>query len=301
MIVALTGATGFVGQAVLDAAARKGIAVRALTRRPQPVREGVTWVEGSLADTKSLNSLCQDVDSVIHVAGLTNTPDPAEFEEANVVGTRRLLHAAKSAGVKRFVFTSSLSAREPSLSLYGASKANAESFVETCGLDFTIVRPPAVYGPRDKDMFELFRAAKYGVVPVPPKGSTSIIHVDDLAECLLALAPAGTASGATLEPDDGREGGYEHGEMAKLIGKAVGRKVLAPHLPAPLLRMAARGDLMLRGDEAKLTADRVGYMVHPDWVCRPERAVPSEIWGPRIKGPEGFKATAQWYEAEGWL
>ena len=301
MIAALTGATGFVGQAVLDAAARSGIEVRALTRRAQPARDGVTWIEGSLANTQSLQSLCEGADSVIHVAGLTNTPDPAEFEEANVIGTRRLLHAAKSAGVDRFVFTSSLSAREPSLSLYGASKANAEAHVETSGLDFTIVRPPAVYGPRDKDMFELFRAAKYGVVPVPPKGRTSIIHVDDLAECLLALAPAGTASGATLEPDDGREGGYEHGEMAKLIGKAVGRSVFAPNLPAPLLRLAARGDRLLRGDKAKLTADRVGYMAHPDWVCRPERAVSSDIWTPRIKGPEGFAATAQWYAAEGWL
>ena len=301
MKIALTGATGFVGKAVLNAASRQGIEVRALTRRPGDPGVGVEWVEGSLSDTASLKSLCEGADSVVHVAGLTNTPDLDQFEEVNVTGTRRLMHAAQAAGVERFVFTSSLSAREPSLSAYGASKANAEAFVETSGLDFTIVRPPAVYGPHDSDMFELFRAARYGIVPVPPKGRTSIIHVDDLAECLLALAPAGTAPGATLEPDDGREGGYEHGEMAKLIGKAVGKNVLAPHLPAPLLRLAARGDRMVRGDEAKLTADRVGYMIHPDWVCRPERAVPQDIWQPRISGPEGLAATARWYEREGWL
>ena len=301
MKIALTGATGFVGKAVLNAASRQGIEVRALTRRPGYPGIGVEWVEGSLSDTASLKSLCECVDSVVHVAGLTNTPDLDQFEEVNVTGTRMLMHAAQAAGVERFVFTSSLSAREPSLSAYGASKANAEAFVETSGLDFTIVRPPAVYGPHDTDMFELFRAARYGIVPVPPKGRASIIHVDDLAECLLALAPAGTATGATLEPDDGREGGYEHGEMAKLIGKAVGKNVLAPHLPAPLLRLAARGDRMVRGDEAKLTADRVGYMIHPDWVCRPERAVPADIWTPRIEGPEGFKATARWYAEEGWL
>ncbi|MBY6218437.1 NAD-dependent epimerase/dehydratase family protein [Qipengyuania aquimaris] len=301
MTIALTGATGFVGQAVLDAAARAGLPVRALTRREQSPRDGVTWVEGSLSDTPSLEQLVRGAEAIVHVAGLTNTPDPAEFEEANVIGTRRLLHAAKRADVPRFVFTSSLSAREPSLSLYGASKANAEAFVETSGLDFTIVRPPAVYGPRDKDMFELFRSAKYGFVPVPPKGSTSIIHVDDLAECLLALAPAGTASGATLEPDDARSGGYEHGELAKLIGQAVGKNVLAPNIPAPLLRLVAKGDRLLRGDKAKLTPDRVGYMVHPDWVCLPERAVPAEIWTPRLPGPEGLAATARWYEREGWL
>lgn len=301
MIVALTGATGFVGQAVLDAAARQGIEVRALTRRPQPPRGGVTWVEGSLGETGSLLELCQGAQSVIHVAGLTNTPDPAEFEEANVTGTRKVLHAVKRSDVPRFVFTSSLSAREPSLSLYGSSKANAEAHVEASGLDYTIVRPPAVYGPRDRDMFELFRAAKYGVVPVPPRGHTSIIHVDDLAECLLALAPAGSASGALLEPDDGREGGYEHGHMAKLIGQAVGKRVFAPHLPAFVLSLGAKIDRLMRGDAAKLTADRVGYMVHPDWVCRPEHAVPQDIWQPRITGPAGFEQTARWYEREGWL
>lgn len=301
MTVALTGATGFVGQAVLDAAAKKGMAVRALTRRTQAPRDGVTWIEGSLSDPKSLATLCEGADCVVHVAGLTNTPDPAEFEEANVIGTRKLLHAAKSQGAGRFVFTSSLSAREPSLSLYGASKANAEAFVETSGLDFTIVRPPAVYGPRDKDMFELFRSAKFGVVPVPPKGRASIIHVDDLAECLLALSPAGTAPGATLEPDDGQHRGYEHGELARLIGRAMGKRVLAPHLPAALLRIGAQADRLLRGDDAKLTHDRVGYMVHDDWVCRPDRAVPEGIWTPRIPGEEGLAATADWYKREGWL
>ena len=301
MIVALTGATGFVGQAVLDAAQRLGIEVRALTRRTQKPRQGVTWVEGRLSDSGSLERLCQGADSVVHVAGLTNTPDPRQFDVANVEGTTRLMDAARAVGVQRFVFTSSLSAREPSLSLYGASKARAEGFVETSGLDFTIVRPPAVYGPRDKDMFELFRSAKYGVVPVPPRGHTSIIHVDDLADCLLALAPAGVGSGGTLEPDDGKPGGYEHGELARLIGKALGRKVFAPHLPAPILKLAARGDRLLRGDEAKLTPDRVGYMVHPDWVCRPERAAPPEVWTPRIPGAQGLAMTARWYEREGWL
>ena len=301
MIVALTGATGFVGQAVLDAAERQGIEVRALTRHTQEPRKDVTWVEGSLSDSASLERLCQGADSVIHVAGLTNTPDPRQFDVANVEGTTRLMDAARAVGVQRFVFTSSLSAREPSLSLYGASKAKAEGFIETSGLDFTIVRPPAVYGPRDKDMFELFRSAKYGVVPVPPRGRTSIIQVDDLAECLLALAPAGVASGATLEPDDGKPGGYEHGELARLIGKAVGRKVFAPHLPKPILKLAARGDRLLRGDNAKLTPDRVGYMAHPNWVARSDRKVPAAVWQPHVDGATGLAQTAEWYRRAGWL
>ena len=81
----------------------------------------------------------------------------------------------------------------------------------------------------------------------------------------------------------------------------MGKRVLAPHLPAPLLRLAAKGDRALRGDEAKLTPDRAGYMAHPDWVCDPARAVPVEIWKPRISGPDGLRQTADWYRAQGWL
>ena len=93
----------------------------------------------------------------------------------------------------------------------------------------------------------------------------------------------------------------EHAELAKLIGRAMGKRVFTPHLPAPLLRLAAKADRALRGDEAKLTPDRAGYMAHPDWVCDPARAVPVEIWKPRITGPDGLRQTADWYRAQGWL
>ena len=299
MTIALTGATGFVGQAVLDAAAGGG-AIRALTRRPQAARAGVDWIEGTLSDRPSLASLVEGAEAVVHVAGLTNAPDPADFHAANVEGTQNLLRACQDAGVRRFVFVSSLSAREPGLSRYGASKDEAEKWVGASGLDWTIVRPPAVYGPRDNDMLELFRAARFGVVPVPPRGRTSIIHVVDLARCLLALG-AQDGSGHIFEPDDGRPGGYEHAELAKLIGRAVGKRVIAPHLPAPLLRLAAKADRALRGDRAKLTPDRAGYMAHPDWVCDPAHAVQSSVWTPRIEGTQGLKQTAEWYRTEGWL
>ena len=275
--------------------------VRALTRRHKAAREGVEWVEGDLDNKSALQTLVSGATTVFHVAGLTNSPDPADFHQANVVGTRNVIRAMQDERVQRLVFVSSLSAREPELSRYGASKYEAEKWVGASGLDYTIVRPPAVYGPRDKDMFELFRAAQYGVVPVPPKGRTSIIHVDDLAECLLALAPPGVLTGAIVEPDDGRPGGYEHGEMAKLIGKAVGKRVFAPHLPKSVLSLAAAADRLMRGDEAKLTADRVGYMVHPDWVCDPGRAAPTANWRPRIPGEQGFASTAEWYRKAGWL
>ncbi|GMM93248.1 NAD-dependent epimerase/dehydratase family protein [Qipengyuania sp. MTN3-11] len=302
MKLAITGATGFVGQAVLDMAATESADVRALTRRAQEPRSGVEWIPGSLDEPAALADLVSGADAVLHVAGLTNALHPEEFDRANVDGTARMIDAARAGGAARFVFVSSLSAREPSLSNYGRSKARAEALVQDSGLDWTIVRPPAVYGPRDTEMFELFRAAKSRIVPLPPRGRTSIIHVDDLARLLIALAADGLRTfGATIEPDDGTPGGYTHKELARLIGSAVGRRVFAPHLPKSLLFAAARADRLLRGRKAKLTPDRAGYMVHPDWVCDPAKAVPGDVWAPRIAGPEGLAATAAWYREQGWL
>jgi nucleoside-diphosphate-sugar epimerase len=302
--LAITGATGFVGSAVLDEALRQGHTVRALARREQAPRAGVEWVRGDLGDEAALAALVQGADAVVHVAGLTNTPDPAQFEAANVTGTANVLAAMTEAGVKRLVFVSSLSARQPELSRYGASKADAEALVEASGLDWTTVRPPAVYGPRDIDMLDLFRAAKWGVVPLPPGGATSIIHAEDLARLLVVLATSNAAATKKqiYEPDDGREGGWSHKELAQAIGRAMGRgRVFAPHLPRAVLEAAAAADRLARGDKAKLTADRVGYMAHPNWVARFDRKPPPGLWQPRIAGEEGLKATAEWYRREGWV
>lgn len=302
MILAVTGGTGFVGQAVLDEAGNRGLTVQALARREQSPRHGVNWVGGDLHDQAALAALVQGADAVLHIAGVVNTPDPAGFHHGNVEGTERLVDAARAAGVLRFIFVSSLSAREPGLSAYGRSKRHAEEVVQTSGLDWTIVRPPAIYGPRDAEMLDLFKAARWGVVPMPPAGQASMIHVDDLARLLIALVDAGElASERIFEPDDGRSGGWSHHEMAQAIGAAVGRRVWAPNLPKAMLSAAARLDKTLRGKAAKLTPDRVGYMSHPDWVSGPDRAVPAAIWQPQVETGEGLKATAAWYRAQGWL
>ena len=314
--LAITGGTGFVGQALLDRVRPTASLpedencldrVRALARREQEQRDGVEWVAGSLADESALAELAQGAGALIHIAGLTNTPDPADFETVNVAGTANVISAAKQARVKRLVFVSSLAAREPQLSRYGASKAQAEELVKSSGLDCTIVRPPAVYGPRDTEIFDLFRAARLGIVPLPPGGATSIIHVDDLARLLLALAGSsssaavGTTRHKIFEPDDGREGGWSHKELAHAIGQSVGRRIFAPHLPRTVLRGAAGIDRLFRGDRAKLTIDRVGYMCHPNWVARFDRQVPEALWSPQIEGEAGLAATAEWYRGAGWL
>lgn len=301
-MLAITGATGFVGSAVLAAALAQGHRVRALARREQAPRDGVEWVRGDLGDADALAALVAGAEALIHVAGLTNTPDPVAFEAANVTGTANVIAAMKRAGIRRLVFVSSLAARQPGLSAYGASKARAEALVEASGLDWTTVRPPAVYGPRDIDMLDLFRAAKWGVVPLPPAGRLSLIHVADLARLLLALVPGGEGvTGCVFEPDDGHPGGWTHREMGRAIGWAVGRRPWTPHFSPGILANAARIDGIVRRGRAKLTADRVGYMCHPDWVASPARAVPAELWRPQIGLRDGLRETAAWYREAGWL
>jgi len=302
LTIAITGATGFVGQAVLDEAGRSGLKLRALTRRGQPPRDGVEWVGGDLADVAALDRLVQGAETVLHVAGVVNAQNPRGFIEGNVRGTERLVTAARNASAGRFVLVSSLAAREPQLSDYGQSKREGERIVQASGLDWTIVRPPAIYGPRDTEILQLFRAAKWGIVPMPPAGRASLIHVEDLARLLLAVLPGGAeVSGCVFEPDDGREEGWHHADLAHAIGNAVGRKVLSPAVPRQLLGAAARFERLLRGEKAKLTPDRARYMVHPDWVSSRALRVPESLWSPRIASPEGLRGTADWYRAEGWL
>lgn len=302
--LALTGSTGFVGRAVLDAALRERLSVRALARRvpDADALEGVAFVRGDLADRTALAQLTHGAGAMIHVAGLTRTLDNHDFETVNVLGTQNVMEAARAAGIRRFILVSSLAAREPQLSAYGASKARAEALVQASGFDWTIVRPPAVYGPRDAEMFELFHsAARFGVVPLPPEGRSSLIHVDDLAHLLLVCA-SGLAQGEVLEPDDGKVGGYSHADLASLIGRAVGRdRVFAPHLPATVLKLAAKVDRAVRRGSAKLTPDRARYMCHPDWVVRASHRPVAALWQPRIAAPEGLARTAAWYRREGWL
>ena len=300
-MLAVTGATGFVGQALLDQALADGHTVRALVRRPQAARAGVEWIMGGLDDGAALRSLLRGAEAVIHVAGVVN--DAAEFERGNVTGTLNLIEAMQAEGLARLIYVSSLSAREPELSAYGASKARAEKLILASGLDWTIVRPPGIYGPHDVDYFEMFRLARWGVMPVPPKpGRASIIHVADLARLLLAVVPGREGvSHETFEPDDGRKQGWSHYELARTIGWAMGRRPWVLHLSRGWLDRAAKADQLLRGTKARLTADRVGYMAHPDWVVSAARRPPAGLWRPQVPTREGLKQVAQWYRDNGKL
>jgi nucleoside-diphosphate-sugar epimerase len=301
MRLAITGGTGFVGSRLLDLAVAAGYEITALTRRPQPPREGVVWVEGAFDSREAISALVRNADAVIHVAGVVNAPDAKGFEDGNVTGTLAMLAATTASGVARFVHVSSLAAREPSLSLYGGSKQRAEDLVTSSGLDWLIVRPPAVYGPGDRELLDLFKAARLGVVPLPPKGRLSVIHADDLSRLLLAAAAPGAPTRMNLEPDDGHAAGYSHREFAGLLARAQDRRALPVSVPAALLRLGARLDKTVRGAKAKLTSDRAAYFCHPDWVSDPSKKPLAELWRPMIATPDGLRDTARWYVEQGWL
>lgn len=293
--LAITGGTGFVGGALIRHATAAGHRIRALARRPQPDRAGVEWIAGALDDPAALARLCAGADAVVHVAGVVNAPDRAGFVAGNVEGTRAILAAAAG----RFVHVSSLAAREPALSDYGWSKAEAERLVESSPLDWTIVRPPAIYGPGDRDQLDLYRLARFGLALLPPPGRMSLIAVDDLARLLLALAVADGAR-TIFEADDGTDG-LTYAGYARAIGAAVGRPVLPLHLPRALLSLAAAVDRRARGAKARLTADRVAYLCHPDWTIDPRKRPPAALWTPAIATPQGLADTARWYRANALL
>ncbi len=299
--LAITGATGFVGSTLVRLALASGWVVRALTRSPRAAQDGVVWILGALDQPESLATLCQDSDAVIHVAGIVNAPSRDAFAAGNVAGTHAVIDAAKGAGVDRFIHVSSLAAREPGLSNYGWSKAQAEFAVQASGLDWAMVRPPAIYGPGDKDMLDLFKMARTGWMLLPPAGRMSVIEVSDLARLLLALADQTQAGDAIYEVDDGTTNGWSHEGFAKAIGAAMGKRVTTLSTPKSILSFASRIDRLARGKAAKLTQDRVNYFCHPNWVIDPAKRPPESMWTPSIETVSGLNATALSYRSAGWL
>ena len=300
MTIAVTGGTGFVGAHLLRMASEQGYGLRALTRRPVASADGITWIEGALDRPESLRSLAEGADAVVHIAGLISG-SRAEFEAVNAGGTANMIEAARSAGVQRFIHISTLAAREPELSNYGWSKCETERIVKASGLDWTIVRPPAVFGPGDRETLELFKMAKRGLVALPPRGRFSVIHVEDLCRLILALLDAPENIGSTYEPDDGREGGWDNRHFARTLGRLFGKRATTIAMPRLVLAGAARLDRLFRRGGAKLTPDRVSYFCHPDWVTRAERRPPATLWQPEVRTATGLKATAEWYRQHGWL
>ncbi len=311
-ILALTGATGFVGSHVLRAALDAGWRVRALARDPArlPAHPSLKPLKGSLEDDETLSRLVAGAGAVLHVAGLVAAARKADFHRINAEAAGRLAEAAARAGVHRFVHVSSLAAREPGLSPYAASKRASEDAVRgalaTGAMSVAILRPPAVYGPGDRATLGLFDQLSRPVALLPGRREmrVSLIHVRDLASALLHLATTDKAAGEVLELDDGNPEGYTWEEMARIAGEVLGRPVRVILLPRLLVRLAGHGaDLIsaLTGRAFMLSAAKARELYHPDWTVRPPTLAERTDWTPRIRFAEGFRETLQWYCERGWL
>ncbi len=299
--LAITGGTGFVGSKLIDLALEKGHAVRALARRDQPERHGLEWVAGDLANTDALARLTEGADAVIHVAGVINARTPQEFTAGNVEGTRTMLAASRD--VPRFVQVSSLAAREPTLSIYGKTKAAADALVKAERPDAAIVRPPAVYGPGDRETANVYKLVARGWALLPGHGRFSIVEVSDLARALLALAE-NPASQGIFEIDDGTIGGLSHRDMASHIAAALGTKPFYVPLPTAALKLGAAIDTLgakIAGRLPALSFDRARYLAHPDWVSDSRALRALGVWAPEVPTVAGIKSTAEWYRNAGWI
>lgn len=300
--VAITGATGFVGRALIERLGQFGHAVRALSRTGAVA--SVETVIGDLENDAALTDLVQDAGHVVHLAGLVKSPRLEDFARVNVAGTKRLAQAM-APGSGRLVLISSLAARHPDVSAYAASKRAAEAVaVDVLGADrVTILRPPAVYGPGDRATLLIFRQLASGLLVSPgPRGARfSLIHVSDLVELIAAHLDGTLTLPRLYEPDDGQSGGYGWGDLAAVASRSTGRRVRLVRVPVRLLDLPARAaDMLARrfALDLPLSHDKLGELGHGQWVSS---GPPLSDTASRITFETGFPLTLDWYRKAGWL
>ncbi|HEX3866216.1 MAG TPA: NAD-dependent epimerase/dehydratase family protein [Gemmatimonadaceae bacterium] len=304
MIVAITGANGFIGQHLVRRFTDAGWTVRPVVRRD--------FASGAI------DTLLAGADAVVHAAGATRAPTARALRESNVALTERVASAVKAGGVRKLIFVSSQAAAGPAASLdepladdmacapveaYGRSKVDAESVVAASGIPAVVVRPSAVYGPGDRDFLALFWLAKRGVAIHPGNREhwISIVHVDDLADVVLHAASAdrtGTYFVANDRP-------AQWSELFQLGAECAGVEL---HMDANLPKIVASagalvGDLAakLTGHASLMTSGKAALSRERFWVCSNARAKRELAFHPRVSLRSGMQATYDWYVSRGWL
>lgn len=239
-------------------------------------------------------------DAVIHAAGVVRGSRQADFDRVNVAGTRALIAAVKSLDPPpRLLLVSSLAAREADLSWYARSKRQGEQLLEReADLDWLIIRPPAVYGPGDREMLPVFQAMARGIATVPgsPEARISLIHVDDLVTAIAACMDNENTRYQTLTACDGKDQGYNWHELAAIVGDSSGRQVRVWPVPGWLLDTIAGLNLRLArltGRAPMLTPAKLRELRHPDWVVDNEAITALTGWRPRIGLAEGLSLLAE--------
>lgn len=319
----VTGGTGFVGAHLVQALRARGDQVTCLVRTPGKARalawpDDVTLISGDLHDRAALAAGCRDADVIFHVAGRIHARSTQDFFDGNAQGTARVLEAAATHPPGRFVYVSSLAvggptvpgapideARPPApVSNYGRSKLAAEAAVRAAPFPWSIVRPPVVYGERDRETLRLFKmaAAGWGTVIGDGTQELSVIYAGDLAAALLVVAAAPAAQGRVYyathpDPTTSRE-------LVALVGQAVGTEPRVVRLPGALARASLRivGSLAnLVGRSTVLSADKASEFLAPAWTCSGDALARDTGWRAVTDLETGLARTAAWYRVEGWL
>ncbi len=310
-IVALTGATGFIGRRLAPLLAADGWRVRLLLRRDPVCAE---WrdldpqiVAGDLGDAGALRQLVTGVDAIVHVAGLIKAARRAQYYAINERGSIALADAVqRHAPQAKFLHVSTIAAREPQLSDYAGSKrAGEDAVLQRLGARATVLRPPAVYGPGDRETLVFFQMAQKSLVPLVGRAGAraAMIHVDDLVSVLVALLRE-APRGAVLTAADARPEGYTWREVFQTAARAVGNPGAGLfQAPAVLLSgIALAGDVgRLFGSANMLNAQKLRELRHRDWAVPPAEWARPAGWEPRHPLAEGFAQTVAWYRRAGWL
>lgn len=300
-LVAVTGATGFLGRYLVRALADGGWRVRILARRDviHPLWRDleVEVVLGDLANDAALDQLCRDADLVVHCAGLTKAWTTQAFNAVNIEGARRV--AERTIG--RMLLVSSLTAREPDLSDYAASKRGGEEAARAVlGERITVVRPPALYGPGDPETLPLFQlAASSPVLPMlDRKARIAMMHVQDAARQIAAMAEFKPPLEVSLS--DHRPDGYSWREVMQTAADVFDKSPVFLEIPGFALTIAAAvGQLAPRsGPAPMITFGKIREITHTDWSISPDEQ-PIELPAARYDLADGFLHSALGYRSNG--
>jgi nucleoside-diphosphate-sugar epimerase len=301
--IALTGATGFIGNRVARRLVANGYKLQALTRitsdRSRLSGLNIHWVEGALEDLGSLKRLVYGVDAVIHCAGAVRGATQAHFDRLNVDGVARLVQSiSEQHPVPRFLLISSLAAREPEISPYASSKRQGEVVLtaQSVKIPWTVFRPPAVYGPGDREMLPLMRWMARGIAFVLGSGDTrfSMLYVDDLAEAIRHWLLDDSTHEQVFELHDGHPGGYSWQDVIGTFERLRVKRVRRVHVPAAIVRIAATLNFIAArtlGYEPMLTPAKLRELSHPNWVCENDAITRETGWTPHVSLEDGLRRT----------
>jgi nucleoside-diphosphate-sugar epimerase len=318
----VTGVTGFVGSHLAEALRMGGNEVTGLARSPAKAKAliaaGVRVATGDLHDTAALERAADGQDAVYHVAGLVAARNEAEFLRANREGTMNVVAAAERAGTPRFVLVSSLAAAGPSkrgapltgqepphpVTAYGRSKLAAEQAVRTSALNWSIVRPPIVYGPRDREVLKIFRLARLRIAPVFGDGAQelSAVHATDLAAALIAIASSTVTVGRTYMACHPQV--FTTAEFGVAVAAAMGLSVATVRIPQPVgraLLSLTQAAATLARQTTILTTDKANEFFQPAWTGDPGALTRDTGWRATYNLERGLADTYRWYREAGWL